>query len=43
MPQEPGGWLIGMSVPLVMTLTVAMGSSSSASIEPSPGRVAVFS
>ena len=40
-----GGWLIGMSVPLVMTLTGAMTSSSStsASVEPSLAQVAVFS
>jgi hypothetical protein len=39
-----GGWLMGMSVPLVMTLTGAMASTStSAPIEPSLGRVALFS
>ena len=39
-----GGWLIGMSVPLVMTLTGAMTSSStSAPIELSLVRVALFS
>ena len=38
-----GGWLFGMSVPLVMTLTGAMTSSStSAPIEPSLVRVALF-
>ena len=40
-----GGWLIGMSMPLVMTLTGAMASSSStsASLDPSLARVVVFS
>lgn len=39
-----GGWLIGMSVPLVMTLTGAMASpaSTSAAIEPSLLRVTLF-
>ena len=40
-----GGWLIGMSVPLVMTLTGAMASSSSTSVstEPSLTHVALLS